>query len=208
MPANPGFFTLSFDQRRSIDTGRLHQRKQLVDGLLRCQPHPIGVLHSGDVDALHHGSDLVAKVGEKTQGIRRVVGDTRNQAGDQELASDHASVQFVHLRSWLHPTRFTRIGHLKSSKSDISDFERGLLRSSRSLCAAIWRDPLGLQPMRGTIQFAKMSRRARAPARCLTTGNYLAAISPGSAKPLIRSLMSLSVLRLVCSDAEGMSCNT
>src|ERR1700684_151914 len=105
MPQIRAFSLFRSIDGRSIDAGRLKQRKQLVDGLLRCQPRPIGILHSGDVDALHHGSDLVAKVGEKTQGIRRVVGDTRNQAGDQELASDHASVQFVHLRSWLHPTR-------------------------------------------------------------------------------------------------------
>ena len=56
----------------------------------------IGVVHAGDVDALHDRSDLIAKVGEEEQWIGRIVGDTRNQSRDQNLARHHASVQFVH----------------------------------------------------------------------------------------------------------------
>jgi hypothetical protein len=37
------------------------------------------------------------KYGEKSQRVGRVVGDTRDQSCDQDLASHHASVQFIHL---------------------------------------------------------------------------------------------------------------
>ncbi|MBU6457878.1 MAG: hypothetical protein KGQ48_10090 [Bradyrhizobium sp.] len=80
----------------SIDAGRLHQRKQLVDAPLRDLPHAIGVFHSGDVDAFHHRPDLIAKICEEAQRIALIVGDARDQAGDQDLARDHTSIQFVH----------------------------------------------------------------------------------------------------------------
>ena len=40
-----------------------------VLGGRRGLPHAIGVFHAGDVDALHHRPDLIAKVGEKPQRI-------------------------------------------------------------------------------------------------------------------------------------------
>jgi len=37
-----------------------YQRKQLIDRQLCDLPHAIGVVHAGDVDALHTAFDLVA----------------------------------------------------------------------------------------------------------------------------------------------------
>jgi hypothetical protein len=62
------------------------RRLNVVDGLLRGQPHAISIVHSRNVDALRHRFDFVAEVGEKPQRIGRIAGDTRNQAGDQQLA--------------------------------------------------------------------------------------------------------------------------
>jgi hypothetical protein len=45
--------------------------------------------------------DLVAEVGEEAQGIALVVGHARNETRDQDLAREHASVQFFH--RWLLP---------------------------------------------------------------------------------------------------------
>src|SRR5258708_1095059 len=95
MPLDQAFFVFSFIGM-SIEVGRLHQRKQFVDALLRDLPHVIGIVHSGDVDAFYHGPDLVARIGKETQGIALFIGEARDQAGDQDLAGDHASVQFVH----------------------------------------------------------------------------------------------------------------
>ncbi|WP_029582306.1 hypothetical protein [Bradyrhizobium sp. URHD0069] len=39
--------------------------------MLRRQPHAVGVIHAGDVDAFNDGFDLVAEVGEKSQRIMR-----------------------------------------------------------------------------------------------------------------------------------------
>src|SRR5450756_1108172 len=85
-----------FVLHRSVGAGRLHQRKQFIDGLLSDLPHAIGIVHSRNVDALHDRSDFVAKVGEKSQWIGRIVSDTRDQARDQNLAGNHSSIQFIH----------------------------------------------------------------------------------------------------------------
>jgi len=102
MPANQAF---PMHQRRSIKAWRLHQREQFVDRFLRGLAHLIGLIHSSDVDSFHHRSDLIAKIGEKTQWIRRVIGDTRNQAGDQQLAGNHPPVQFIHYSPRARPHR-------------------------------------------------------------------------------------------------------
>src|SRR6202021_51235 len=91
LPVNQPLFAFSRTVS-SIGAGRLHQRQQFVDRLLRDLPYAIGVFHSGDVDAFHHRSDLIAKIGEKSQRIALLVGYASNQARDQDLASDHASV--------------------------------------------------------------------------------------------------------------------
>src|SRR6185312_12447230 len=75
---------------------RLHQREQLVDGPLRDVTYPLGVRQPLDADALHDRPDLVAEVGDEPQGIALFIGDARDQAGDQDLASDHFAVQLVH----------------------------------------------------------------------------------------------------------------
>jgi hypothetical protein len=80
----------------SIRARRFHQRKQFVDSLLRHLSHAIGIFHAGDVDALYHRFDLVAKVGEESQGIALFIGDTGDQAGEQNLIGEHAPVQFFH----------------------------------------------------------------------------------------------------------------
>src|ERR1700722_8232632 len=121
MPLNPAF--LAF---RSIHARRLHQREQFVDAVLRDLAHAIGVFHSGDVDAFYPRPDLVAKVGEKAQGIALLVGDARDQAGDQNLAGDHASVQFIH-----HRLRRLLVGR------DMDDVRRADNRAADYL-AAIW----------------------------------------------------------------------
>src|SRR3954465_2339444 len=80
----------------SIAAWRLHQREQFIDGLLRHRAHAIAVVHAGNVDAADDGSDLVAEVGEKAQGITLLVGDACDQSRDQDLTRDQLAVQFVH----------------------------------------------------------------------------------------------------------------
>ena len=53
---------------RSIDTWRLHQRKQFIDSDLCYLSHPIGVIHSGNVNAFYNRLDLIAEIGEEGQG--------------------------------------------------------------------------------------------------------------------------------------------
>src|ERR1700749_3593988 len=81
---------------RSITARRFHQREQLIDRLLRDVADAIAVLHAGDVDTLHDRADLVAEICEEPEGIALLVGDARDQSGDQDLARDHFSVQLVH----------------------------------------------------------------------------------------------------------------
>ena len=49
--------------------------------------------------ALHDGADLVAEVGEKSQGVAGLVGDARDQSGDQDLARNHFPFNSSILRS-------------------------------------------------------------------------------------------------------------
>ena len=48
------------------------------------------------IDPADDGTHLVAKIAEEPQGIRGIIGDARDQASDQKLACDHASVEFIH----------------------------------------------------------------------------------------------------------------
>ena len=48
--------------------------------------------------------DLVAEVGEEAQGIALVVGHARNETRDQDLAREHASVEFFHVVYSLRPS--------------------------------------------------------------------------------------------------------
>jgi hypothetical protein len=119
------FFTIV----SSIAARRLHQREQFIDSLLRDLPHAIGIFHSGDVNTLHHRSDLVAKFGEKPQGIARLIGDARDQACDQDLRRKHASVQFIHDGLRL------AAGSASGSRGDMNDARTGDNRNTR---CAIW----------------------------------------------------------------------
>ena len=69
-----------------------------ADGLL----HPFGRVVV-DADAADHRADLVAKLAEELQRVALLIGDARNQPGDQDLAGDHPAVEFFHsvpLQSW------------------------------------------------------------------------------------------------------------
>jgi hypothetical protein len=57
----------------------------------------LGIFRPRNIDSIDDGPDLVAKIRQEPQGIFRIIGDARYQAGNQKLARDHASVQFIHL---------------------------------------------------------------------------------------------------------------
>jgi hypothetical protein len=74
----------------------LHQRKQLIDCLFGDAAHTIGIERSCNSHLTNHGQDFVAEVRQEPQRVLGIIGHTRDQAGYQNLACDHSSVEFFH----------------------------------------------------------------------------------------------------------------